>query len=71
MEPFAGSCAVTLNTSYERYVVADINQDLINLYRMIREQPESIISLSRNLFSCCNSHDEYYRLRDVFNQRTS
>ncbi len=71
IEPFAGSCAVTLNTSYERYVVADINQDLINLYRMIREQPESIISLSRNLFSCCNSHDEYYRLRDVFNQRTS
>lgn len=71
IEPFAGSCAVTLNTSYDSYVVADINQDLIDLYRMVREQPDRLIALSRDLFSCCNSHDEYYRLRDVFNQRTS
>lgn len=70
IEPFAGSCAVTLNTSYDSYVVADINQDLIDLYRMVREQPDSLIALSRDLFSRYNSHDEYYRLRDVFNKRT-
>ena len=29
IEPFAGSGSVFLNTSYDAYVLADINQDLI------------------------------------------
>ncbi|HBZ7967813.1 TPA: DNA adenine methylase, partial [Klebsiella pneumoniae] len=36
VEPFAGSCAVMMNTDYERYLIADINDDLINLYREIK-----------------------------------
>ncbi|MCP3675531.1 MAG: DNA adenine methylase, partial [Gammaproteobacteria bacterium] len=32
IEPFIGSGAVFLNTDYERYLLGDINPDLINLY---------------------------------------
>ena len=33
VEPFAGSCAVMMETDYPSYLVADINPDLINLYK--------------------------------------
>ncbi|MCI4220951.1 DNA adenine methylase, partial [Dickeya dianthicola] len=33
VEPFAGSCAVMMNTDYPEYLIADINPDLINLYQ--------------------------------------
>jgi DNA adenine methylase len=35
VEPFAGSCAVMMATDYPHYLVADINPDLINLYKNI------------------------------------
>jgi DNA adenine methylase len=35
VEPFAGSCAVMMATDYPHYLVADINPDLINLYKIL------------------------------------
>lgn len=35
VEPFAGSCAVMMATDYPSYLVADINPDLINLYKRL------------------------------------
>lgn len=35
VEPFAGSCAVMIETDYPSYLVADINPDLINLYKRL------------------------------------
>ena len=35
VEPFAGSCAVMMETDYPSYLVADINPDLINLYKRL------------------------------------
>ncbi|EHI3975700.1 DNA adenine methylase, partial [Salmonella enterica] len=32
VEPFAGSCAVMMNTDYDEYLIADVNPDLVNLY---------------------------------------
>ena len=32
VEPFVGSGAVFLNTSFEKYLLCDTNSDLINLY---------------------------------------
>ncbi len=34
VEPFAGSCAVMMATEYPHYLVADINPDLINLWKV-------------------------------------
>lgn len=71
IEPFVGSCAVAMNTSYDAYLLADINQDLIDLYSLIRDSPKEVTELARGLFACSNTCDEYYRLRTLFNERTS
>ena len=42
VEPFAGSCAVMMETDYPSYLVADINPDLINLYKKVAADCESL-----------------------------
>ena len=37
IEPFVGAGSVFLNTDYERYLLCDINQDLINLYKLVKK----------------------------------
>ena len=69
VEPFAGSGAVFLNTDYDRYLLADNNQDLISLYRILAEQGETFIALCERLFrDATNKEDYYYRRRDEFNK---
>ena len=38
VEPFVGAGSVFLNTDYSRYVLNDINADLIHLYQFLQEQ---------------------------------
>ncbi|HHQ6580436.1 TPA: Dam family site-specific DNA-(adenine-N6)-methyltransferase [Serratia fonticola] len=66
VEPFAGSCSVMMNTDYPAYLVADVNHDLINMYRQIREAPYAFIAHAKLLFQKANSSDEYYRRREEF-----
>ncbi|MCL6719645.1 DNA adenine methylase [Klebsiella sp. T2.Ur] len=51
VEPFAGSCAVMMATDYPHYLVADINADLINLYKKAAYHPEELIQVAMVLFS--------------------
>lgn len=67
VEPFAGSCAVMMSTDYPAYLVADINPDLINLYRVIAEDCENFIALARAVFESMSLAESYYRVREVFN----
>ncbi|RQM39140.1 DNA adenine methylase [Erwinia psidii] len=67
IEPFVGGASVFLNTEYRRYILADINIDLINLYRSIKRQPEYLIYCARNLFKNCNNSESYYSTRWTFN----
>ncbi len=48
VEPFAGSCAVMMNTDYEQYLIADVNDDLINLYLMIQNDTEYFLKKNLN-----------------------
>lgn len=66
VEPFAGSCSVMMNTDYPAYLVADVNHDLINMYRQIREAPYAFIAHAELLFQTANNSDEYYRRREEF-----
>lgn len=69
IEPFVGSGSVFLNTQYDRYILADINDDLINLYNAVKFQTDDFIRDTRDLFSEKNNNpDEYYALRSEFNQ---
>jgi DNA adenine methylase len=67
IEPFVGGASVFLNTDYRRYILADINPDLINLYREVKSNPELVIDLARPLFATGNSKEEYLQNRRIFN----
>ena len=67
VEPFAGSCAEMMATDYPAYLVADINPDLINFYRVIAEDCENFIALARAVFESMSLAESYYRVREVFN----
>ncbi|HDS3053823.1 DNA adenine methylase [Morganella morganii] len=69
VEPFAGSCAVMMNTDYERYLIADINDDLINLYREIKSGDyQRILNTAYGLFELESFESGYYVEREFFNR---
>jgi len=69
IEPFAGSAAVFLNSDYPRYLLADTNADLINLYKTIKRDGPRFIEECAPLFVERNNRPErYYRLREEFNR---
>ncbi|WP_272679466.1 DNA adenine methylase [Providencia sp. PROV032] len=67
VEPFAGSCAVMMNTDYEQYLIADVNQDLINLYLIAQSLPLDFIANAEYYFQTFNQKHSYYNIRDKFN----
>ncbi len=68
IEPFVGAGSVFLNTDYSKYLLCDINQDLINLYLIVQKQPELYIKEARKLFcEKMNDKEAYYDIRTKFN----
>ena len=63
-EPFAGGLAVTLALEHPNTVVNDLNSELINMYKVIRDNPEELIS---ELKCFQNSHNTefYYHVRNL------
>lgn len=43
IEPFVGSGAVLLNIQPEKWIINDLNKDLINIYNTVKDKPEEII----------------------------
>lgn len=71
VEPFVGAGSVFLNTQFERYILNDINADLINLYTELKENPDKFIADARKLFVPeHNDADVYYAYRKQFNDST-
>jgi len=71
VEPFAGSCAVMMNTNYPAYLIADINPDLINLYRQIKDHNRPFIIVAASLFNQNTTGQSYYAVRAAFNHDPS
>ena len=79
-ESFAGSCSIlweVLNTSdikVEYYICSDINENLINLWNNIKDNPYKLSSDYRNLWNDLNNKNEkdrnnyWYKIRDQFNK---
>ncbi|NIG47328.1 DNA adenine methylase [Klebsiella sp. Ap-874] len=67
IEPFVGSGTVFMNTEYRRYVLCDSNRALINFFLALREDPERLILVARNVFRNGNNEDSYYEERKLFN----
>lgn len=69
IEPFVGAGSVFLNTRYSRYILADINSDLIDLYNIVKTRTAEYISAAQAMFVPANNNAEiYYQLRTEFNQ---
>ncbi|KHT34438.1 Dam family site-specific DNA-(adenine-N6)-methyltransferase [Pectobacterium carotovorum] len=71
IEPFVGGASVFLNTDYRRYVLGDINPDLINLYQYAAYDTERLIATARELFNSGNNADAYNGNRLSFNYQKS
>lgn len=68
VEPFGGSGAVLLNLEYPKYVLAEKNADLINLYQTLRDSKEDFIDFTKDFFSeKYNNERVYYKHRKLFN----
>ncbi|MEX1221663.1 MAG: Dam family site-specific DNA-(adenine-N6)-methyltransferase [Idiomarina sp.] len=71
IEPFVGAGSVFLNTDYSRYLLNDINQDLITLYRTVKRKPVGFIKDARTFFNAHNNSEQtYYAMREQFNAST-
>jgi DNA adenine methylase len=68
VEPFVGAGSIFLNTEYEHYILADINADLINTYRQLKEQPKAFINdLSYFFTPDNNTAARFNELKQRFN----
>lgn len=68
VEPFVGAGSVFLNTDYANYLLCDINQDLINLYKIVQREPQHFIDAAKALFVPeMNDRERYYQIRTAFN----
>lgn len=71
IEPFVGSGAVFLNTSYPACLLADSNADVMNLYWIMQSDAPGFVRRCRQLFVPENNQeDRFYALRDEFNAAT-
>lgn len=69
IEPFVGAGSVFLNFRFDSYLLADINHDLINLYRQMQMFPDALISTAKTLVADCNHGGAYEDIRHEFNER--
>jgi DNA adenine methylase len=60
IEPFVGSGAVFLNLAFERYLLGDINPDLINLYGHLKRERGKFIKYCKSFFTAENNHQSQY-----------
>ncbi|CDM92266.1 DNA adenine methylase [Xenorhabdus bovienii] len=68
IEPFVGGGSVFLNAGgFQRYILADINSDLINLYQVATSSNEALIDKAERFFKQKNSKEAFLDVRAKFN----
>lgn len=68
VEPFVGAGAVFLNTHYKKYILNDLNPDLINVYTTLQREGQAFIdALAPYFLPNYNTEAKYYALRERFN----
>src|SRR3990167_9793969 len=68
IEPFTGSGALFLNSSYSQYLLGESNLDLISLYKILQQEGAYFIAYCKPLFTDTqNNAYTYYNYRNEFN----
>ena len=71
IEPFIGAGSVFLNTTYPKYLLSDVNQDLINIYHLLQTDGIDFINFASHLFTTeNNTQNAYLKNRLLFNTTT-
>lgn len=72
IEPFVGSGAVFLNSTYKSYLLADANFDLINLYQYLQQEGQCFIDYCQQLYRHANANTQemFLQYRADFNKAT-
>lgn len=73
-EPFCGGCSMLMgliksDIKVNRYVCSDINSDLINLWKNIKNSPEEVFSVYSQLWNELNKDDDKKRKKKFFEQQ--
>lgn len=63
VEPFVGAGSIFLNTDYEHYILCDVNEDLINTFTQLQQQPKAFIADAAELFVDKNNNDTEFRIK--------
>ena len=63
-EPFVGAGAVLLDLQPQKAVVNDTNTDLINVYYIIKHQPNELIKLLKE-YETSHCEEFYYKMRNI------
>lgn len=73
IEPFVGSGVVGLNVTSSKWIINDINSDLMNCYKHIKEiDPSTLLNDLSKLFTQeSNTSEMYYNIREIFNTSTN
>ena len=67
IEPFSGSCAVSLKTQFDSYICNDLNPELINIYKLIQNDVDDFILKTKEYFLNGNDREVFDSLRNKFN----
>lgn len=62
VEPFIGGAAVLLNKQPKKVLINDFNEELINVYRVVRDNPDDLLELLRE-HETANTSEHYYEVR--------
>lgn len=63
-EPFVGGGAVLFELEPKKAIVNDINEELINLYKVIKESPEELIKELKRHAEFATDAEYYYKIRE-------
>ena len=65
IEPFIGGGAIFLALEPENAIINDVNEELINCYRVIRNNPDELINILRNHAYNGNNSEYFYEIRSL------
>ncbi len=70
IEPFVGGGSVFLNSDkHAEFLLADVNADLINLYRMLAAAPDEVTAAAKHMFELLNTADYFDDIKADFNEQ--
>lgn len=70
-EPFIGGGALLLDVQPSKAIINDVNEQLLNVYKQLKADAESVIGIIHELDSVDCDKERYLKLRSLYNEKIS